>query len=111
MIALDPSDVARLDRASKATKDREAAAAAAAVTAAGAEALAKVSGKKRRGIRKALKRAANIVTEQRLALLDELKARKADAAAAARGANGGGGGGAAAGESVKPAKATTMELL
>ena len=111
-IALDPAAVGALDPNPRV---READAKAVSVAAARAAAALKADakGKKRRGIRKMLKRAANIVTEERLVLQEKLKERQADrraadekltggekgAAAVAENAGGGGGGGTAAGGS------------
>jgi U3 small nucleolar RNA-associated protein 7 len=103
MIALDPAAVAAVDAAPRAVREREAREDGAKAAAAAAEARLKVKGKKRRGIRKMLKKAGNVVSEQRLALEAKLKEqqeerREKDAAAAGRGGSGGGGGGGVDGE-------------
>jgi len=80
MISLDPSEVGAVDAAgaalrAKEAREREAALAAKRAGTAGGALLASHKGK-RRGIRKALKRNANIVTEGRLALIEKLKEQK-----------------------------------
>ena len=104
MISLDPSRVAALDTAPKAVKAKEAREATAAEAEKAAARLLEVRGKKRRGIRKVLKRAANVVTEQRLALEAKLKERKAAEAEALKGGGGGGGGAEASGSSAGRSK-------
>jgi hypothetical protein len=96
-ISLDPNAVGSVDRASQAVKLKEKKEVAdAAAAAAGAPGEKKT---KRRGIRKALKKQANIITEQRLALEEKLKeeteARKKedDKRKRLKGRGGGGGGG------------------
>jgi len=78
MITLDPLKVGTLDKAPKAVKEAEAKERTAAAAAVAAAKLLEVKGKKRRGIRKMLKRAANVVTEQRLALEAKIKEKKAE---------------------------------
>ena len=92
MISLDPSKVATLDTAPKAVKEKEARENTAAAAEKAAERLLEVRGKKRRGIRKLLKRAANVVTEQRLALEAKVKERKEEERQKATAAAAGGGG-------------------
>lgn len=105
MISLDPSKVGGLDHAPKAVREKEGREKTAAAAALAAEKLLEVKGKKRRGIRKMLKRAANVVTEQRLALEAKVKERAAAAAAAAAaGAGGGGEGGSSGGGPDVPAR-------
>ncbi len=96
MIALDPAAVAAVDAAPRAVREREAREDGARAAAAAAEARLKVKGKKRRGIRKMLKKAGNVVSEQRIALEEKMREqleerREKDAA---KGGGGGGGGGA-----------------
>ena len=76
MISLDPAKVGAVDHAPKAVKEAEAKERTATAAALAAAKLLEVKGKKRRGIRKMLKRAANVVTEQRLALEAKIKERK-----------------------------------
>ena len=111
MITLDPSDVGAVDGAAATVREKEARereAERAAERAAGAR--PESAKGKRRGIRKALKKQANIVTESRLALLEKLKEQQqqqqqqqqqhagpaAAATAAAGGGRSSGGGGDAA---------------
>ena len=72
-IALDPAAVGALDPAPRKVREAEAHERTAAARSAAAEAKANVAGKKRRGIRKALKRAGNVVTEERMALQDKIR--------------------------------------
>lgn len=86
-ITLDPNDVGAVDRAAQAVRDKEkreaenARKSAAAAALSGPGSKAAIAGdterkKKRRGINKALKKQSNIITEQRLALLEKLQEEK-----------------------------------
>jgi U3 small nucleolar RNA-associated protein 7 len=76
-IALDPAAVGALDPAPR-VREAEVRAATIAAARASAAAKADAKGKKRRGIRKMLKRAANIVTEERLVLQEKLRSQQED---------------------------------
>jgi U3 small nucleolar RNA-associated protein 7 len=76
-IALDPAAVGALDPAPR-VRESDAKAVSVAAARAAAALKADARGKKRRGIRKMLKRAANIVTEERLVLQEKFKEKQLD---------------------------------